>query len=86
MFSRILKQEEMHSRLFGEMLRRFSFDSHRDMTMSDAFTLRRAISQCRACGAAERCEAWMASTEGTEGADQFCPNTEAFRQLADPTK
>jgi hypothetical protein len=86
MFNRLLEKEEQQSRLFGEMLRRFACETRRDMTMSDAFALRLAISRCRACGATDACEAWVASTDGTEGADQFCPNTQAFRQLGDPAK
>ena len=86
MISRMLKRQDQRSRLFGEMLHRFSGDTTRDMTMSDGFTLAKAISRCRNCGATERCEDWVANSEGTEGADEFCPNAETFRQLADPAK
>ncbi len=82
MFYRLLKRQEQRSRLFGEMMRRFWFDPHRDMTSSEASTLHQAILRCRACGATDRCQTWMDSTEGTEGADQFCPNVRAFRTLA----
>ena len=86
MFHRLLKRQEQRSLLFGEMLRRFWFDAHRDMTMSEALTLNQAILRCRACGATERCQTWMDSTDGTEGADQFCPNVQAFRALGGPQK
>lgn len=85
MFHGILKEHERRSRLFGAMLRRFWFDTRRDMNMCDAAMLSRADSQCRSCTVTDRCEAWMASSEGTEGADHFCPNAAAFSQLRGPT-
>ena len=86
MFHRLFKGREQRSLLFGQMLRRFSFDAHRDITSSEAATLNQAISRCRVCGATERCQTWMDSTDGTEGADQFCPNVQAFKALAEPKK
>jgi hypothetical protein len=86
MFHRLFKGREQRSLLFGKMLRRFSFNAHRDITSSEAATLNQAISRCRACGATDHCQTWMDSTDGTEGADQFCPNVQAFKELAGPKK
>jgi hypothetical protein len=86
MIKRLLERLDQRSRLFGDMLGRFSFDIQRDLTMSDAMSLGQAITRCRGCGATERCEDWMATTKGTEGAEQFCPNVRVFRQLGGSTK
>jgi hypothetical protein len=86
MFARLMKRLDQQSRLFGEMLRRFTSGTRRDMTMGDAQELTRAITRCRSCGATERCEAWLESSEGTQGADEFCPNAETFRQLGNREK
>ena len=81
MIKRLLERLDQRSRLFGDMLARFSFDIQRDLTMADARALSQAITRCRGCGATARCQAWMSSTTGTEGAEQFCPNVEIFRQI-----
>jgi hypothetical protein len=81
MIKRLLERLDQRSRLFGDMLARFSFDIQRDLTMGDAMALSQAITRCRGCGATERCESWMSSTTGTEGAEQFCPNVKVFRQI-----
>lgn len=36
--------------------------------------------RCRACTAAEHCDAWLAGK--AEGDDEFCPNASTFRRLA----
>jgi hypothetical protein len=86
MLHSILGGQERRSLLFGEMMRRFAFDPHRDFTMSEVLVLSRAINRCRACGAAERCARWMAETTGTDAAEGFCPNAAAFRRLSPPSE
>jgi hypothetical protein len=81
MFERFIARQDQRSRLFGGMFRRSSGDAPRDISISDAPVLARAISRCRACGAVEACETWAATTEGTEGAEQFCPNAQTFKDL-----
>lgn len=86
MISRILKRQDQHIRQFHEMARRFSVDIERDMTSNEVHALTQAILKCGRCGDVGHCEAWMASNEGSEGADRFCPNAETFRKLGTPKK
>jgi hypothetical protein len=81
MFERLIANRERHARLMGEMMQRFGALQGDDVTISEAMSMERAARRCMDCGAVEDCERWMEQTEGTDGAERFCPNAKLFASL-----
>lgn len=81
MFERLIENRERHARLMGEMMRRFGALQGDDVTIGEAMSLERAARRCMSCGAVGDCEQWMEQTQGTAGAERFCPNVELFSSL-----
>jgi len=82
MFERLIRNQERHARLMGEMMRRHGVLEAGDISITGAMELERASRICMGCGTVEECERWMAETTGTEGASAFCPNVRTFTKLA----
>lgn len=83
MFDQWVESRERRARLMGEMMHRFGALQHHTPTIGEAMAFERAVRVCMACGAVRECESWMAETEGTAGAERFCPNARLFASLQD---
>lgn len=82
MFKRLIRNQERHAKLMGEMMRRFGVLEAGDISMTGAMDLERASRTCMGCGTTVECERWMAETSGSEGAGAFCPNARVFAEMA----
>lgn len=81
MFDRMMKNQERHAKLMGEMMRRFGVLEAGDISMTGAVALESATRACMGCRSLAECEHWMEETSGTEGAGEFCPNVQRFTEL-----
>ncbi|TCT08408.1 hypothetical protein EDC22_10984 [Tepidamorphus gemmatus] len=81
MFERLMANRERHARLMGEMMRRYGTLQGDTITICEAMSLERAARRCMDCGSVEVCARWMEQTEGTDGAERFCPNAKLFASL-----
>ena len=84
MFDRLIQNRERHAKLMGEMMRRFGVLESDTISMNDAICLEGAARRCMGCRAVEQCERWMTATQGTRGAEAFCPNARTFAAIAGP--
>lgn len=82
MFERLIRNQDRHAKLMGEMMRRFGALEGDALSMNDALALEGAARRCMGCRSLEECEHWMATTTGTEGAEAFCPNVRLFADMA----
>ncbi len=82
MFDRLMRNQERHAKLMGEMMRRFGVLEAGDISMTGATNLEHAARVCMGCRSVAECENWMATTKGTKGAEAFCPNARKFAALA----
>ena len=82
MFDRLIKNQDRHAKLMGEMMRRFGVLDTDQFSQNDALNLGGAARRCMGCRSLEQCEHWMETTSGTEGADAFCPNARMFADIA----
>ncbi len=82
MFDRLIKNQDRHAKLMGEMMRRFGVLDTDQFTQNDALSLGGAARRCMGCRALEQCEPWMETTTGTECADAVCPNARLFAEFS----
>jgi hypothetical protein len=81
MFDRLIKNQDRHAKLMGEMMRRYGVLDADNFSQNDALSLSGAARRCMGCRSLEQCEKWMAETTGTEGSEAFCPNVRTFAGL-----
>jgi hypothetical protein len=78
----IIDRRDQHSRLFGEMMRRFGLCGRdRSFSLTDGLALGRAARVCLDCRAVERCQVWTMAGGPLAEAERFCPNASLFREL-----
>jgi hypothetical protein len=74
MFGRMRRTRELKRQLFTQMKQRFGVTQEADYGSAEGAMLQTADARCIHCTEVARCKAWLATTDGTEGAAEFCPN------------
>lgn len=86
MLGRMHRSRELRASLFGQMMQRFGLQRSPDYAYPEGAALRVAAARCVHCTEVARCKLWLATTTGTEGAADFCPNAATFAALASRTR